>query len=551
MKKRVFSILFLTVSVVMFAQDKPGVGIGGKRIDKAAMLDIQATNKGVLIPRISLEETTVLHGGTNPEGIIVYNNGTALAPGFYYWNGTKWDMLTNTEYVSNELSELETRIDTQINNIINGGQTEETDISYLVSYNPDTKVYSYLKPNENGGYDKMNIDLIEAVQVAETNTFIRPVYTIVGEGTPEVKQVVSAYVYFSEDAIKAWKLLHPEGNPQDDMDVDLGVRIDVLGVVNNNFREIFENATNNEIINEIIKESPNNVWVEDRGDQGKFLVYFDADKVKHEVSLEHQETQTEMFKHVVTADGTPGDPQVIETLNTAELKDGGIYYSYKAEHGKTFYINMTNDVINSIQNSETLKKEIFNTINEYNTTGGNVYYGKIEENGEDVLYVIKNDVPEHIDISQDILKVIENVTNEAIIEKILERTEVTINVDVADVAIGTSIDGSKIYKGKRSATVFHEDGYDVTFKAPITAKPAKKVHVQGSDQVTYEPTNESIETLLSATIIDKTTKQVVSTNITDVVIGANNTVTFNFGLGTMYTALENKDYEVVIEYTAK
>ncbi len=529
MNKTLLTIGLISLGVLSAQAQELGFSIGGHVPNPATVLDIQATNKGVLIPRINLEESTVLQGGTNPEGVIVYNSGTVLAPGFYYWNGTKWDMLTNTGYVSNELSELETRIDTQINNIINGGQTEETDISYLVSYNPDTKVYSYLKPNENGGYDKMNIDLIEAVQVAETNTFIRPVYTIVGEGTPEVKQVVSAYVYFSEDAIKAWKLLHPEGNPQDDMDVDLGVRIDVLGVVNNNFREIFENATNNEIINEIIKESPNNVWVEDRGDQGKFLVYFDADKVKHEVSLEHQETQTEMFKHVVTADGTPGDPQVIETLNTAELKDGGIYYSYKAEHGKTFYINMTNDVINSIQNSETLKKEIFNTINEYNTTGGNVYYGKIEENGEDVLYVIKNDVPEHIDISQDILKVIENVTNEAIIEKILERTEIKI-VTGSETKLNETIDGYVVYKAKYDAEV-------VAFSqaAPYNTHFATGFRIK------------NLKTLLNVKILKGV--ELVQSSVTEVKYEGD-ALSFKFGMGSLCSTLMSGDYQVIIEYVS-
>ncbi|EKB05001.1 hypothetical protein HMPREF9716_03032 [Myroides odoratus CIP 103059] len=170
---------------------------------------------------------------------------------------------------------------------------------------------------------------------------------------------------------------------------------------------------------------------------------------------------------------------------------------------------------------------------------------------EDVLYVIQNDVPQQIDISQDILKVIEDVTNNTIIDKILERTEVTINIDEADVAVGTSIDGSKVYKGKRTITVFHEDGYDVTFTNPITVQPTKKVNTPGTASSSYEPTNEKIETLLSATIIRKQTKQIMTNQVTDVSTTAQNQLRFSFGLGTMYTALENDEYEVVFEYTAK
>ncbi|EKB04895.1 hypothetical protein HMPREF9716_03033, partial [Myroides odoratus CIP 103059] len=300
MKKTILTLICLTTTLLVSAQDKPGVGIGGKRINKAAMLDIQATNKGVLIPRINLETTTVLQGGVNPEGVIVYNKGTALPSGFYYWNGEKWEMLAGDSYITDELTRVEERLETQITNIINGGGEDQgTDISYLVSFNPETKVYTYLKPNAEGGYDKTEIDFTQAVQGIETNTFMRALTTVNAEG----KEEVSGYVYFSEDAIKAWKVNHPEGDPVLEMDSDLGTHIDVLGVVNNNFKVIFESEANTTIIHDIIKNAPHNVWVEDRGEAGQFLMYKDENETEHEVSLTHQETQTQMFKHVVSGDG--------------------------------------------------------------------------------------------------------------------------------------------------------------------------------------------------------------------------------------------------------
>ena len=532
MNKTLLTIGLITLSVIGTQAQEMGFSIGGHVPNPATILDIQATNKGVLIPRINLETTTILQGGTNPEGVIVYNTGSALAHGFYYWTGSQWDMLTSDSYISNELTQMEERLETQINNIVNGGQEEgETDISYLVSYNPDTTVYSYLKPKEEGeGYDKVVIDLTAAVQVAETNTFIKPILSTVNAGTPEENQVVSAYAYFSEDAIKAWKLTNPEGNPEADMPIDLGVRIDVLGVVNNNFREIFENATNNEIINEIIKEAPNNVWVEDRGEAGTFLVYYDENKEKKEVNLQQQETQTEMFKHVVTGDGNTGPALPIEVLDVNELKDGGIYYSYKAEHGKTFYINMTNDVINSVQNSEILKKEIFNTVNEYNSLGGNVYYGKMDENStEDVLYVIKNDVPERIDISQDILNVIENVANETIIETILERTEVKI-ITGATTKLNETIDGFAVYKAKYNANVANHSAaapYNTNFDSGFGIS--------------------NLQTLLSVKIVKGV--ELVQNSVTAVTYEGG-VLNFKFGLGNLYSTLLSGDYQVIVEYVS-
>ncbi|WP_445453715.1 tail fiber domain-containing protein [Flavobacterium sp. 25HG05S-40] len=67
-----------------------------------ALLDIDATNNGILIPRVAL--TSVLaqapvvnpRGGVLPVSTMIYNTATAgvspntVFPGFYYWNGTRW-----------------------------------------------------------------------------------------------------------------------------------------------------------------------------------------------------------------------------------------------------------------------------------------------------------------------------------------------------------------------------------------------------------------------------------------------------------------------------
>lgn len=78
------------------------VGVGTSVPDNSALLDVSATNKGFLLPRVSL--TSITDGATVPspaKGLMVYNSNTALTPygeGLYYNSGTSgapnWDKLS-------------------------------------------------------------------------------------------------------------------------------------------------------------------------------------------------------------------------------------------------------------------------------------------------------------------------------------------------------------------------------------------------------------------------------------------------------------------------
>ena len=86
LKVKVLAIcgLFSLFSLNTFAQ----VGIGTTTPNGGAALDITSTNKGLLIPRVSLSSLTSLApitGGQEP-GMLVYNTNNATTKGFYYWN---------------------------------------------------------------------------------------------------------------------------------------------------------------------------------------------------------------------------------------------------------------------------------------------------------------------------------------------------------------------------------------------------------------------------------------------------------------------------------
>src|ERR1019366_854768 len=85
--KNVYSLLFLFVSVTVFAQNH-NVGIGTTMPDRSALLDMKATDKGVLVPRLNTAQRLAI---VNPAiGLLVYDSTLKC---FYYFDGTQWNSL--------------------------------------------------------------------------------------------------------------------------------------------------------------------------------------------------------------------------------------------------------------------------------------------------------------------------------------------------------------------------------------------------------------------------------------------------------------------------
>ena len=75
------------------------VGINTSTPDGSSMLDVTATDKGFLPPRVALTNRTMQLNATtaNATGLWVYNNGGTgnLPKGYYYWNGSEWRQITS------------------------------------------------------------------------------------------------------------------------------------------------------------------------------------------------------------------------------------------------------------------------------------------------------------------------------------------------------------------------------------------------------------------------------------------------------------------------
>jgi hypothetical protein len=92
MKRKIYAIFtvgLLWGSASVFAQ-KDNVGIGTTSPDASAVLDIQSSNKGLLIPRMSLDQRKSVNRPAT--GLMIYQ--TDEKAGFYFYNGDDWKPLT-------------------------------------------------------------------------------------------------------------------------------------------------------------------------------------------------------------------------------------------------------------------------------------------------------------------------------------------------------------------------------------------------------------------------------------------------------------------------
>lgn len=92
-------LLLLIFSLLLLQSASAQVGIQTDSPDGSAVLDIVSSNKGLLIPRLTLTNDL-----TNPSpvsapatGLLIYNAGANQPTGFYFWTGSAWKMLKPQE----------------------------------------------------------------------------------------------------------------------------------------------------------------------------------------------------------------------------------------------------------------------------------------------------------------------------------------------------------------------------------------------------------------------------------------------------------------------
>lgn len=96
MKKLLLTLVFLITIIGTYAQN---VGIGTTTPNSSALLDLNSTTKGLLLPRLN---NTQMFAIQNPaSGLVVFNtNYNELC----HYNGTTWRSLINSSYWSRPIA---------------------------------------------------------------------------------------------------------------------------------------------------------------------------------------------------------------------------------------------------------------------------------------------------------------------------------------------------------------------------------------------------------------------------------------------------------------
>jgi hypothetical protein len=150
MRKFVF-FLFIMVTIEGYAQND-NVGIGTTTPNQDAKLDISATNKGLLLPRIALTGTAnAAPLSAHVAGMIIYNTVTVgdVAPGCYYNNGVKWVSIPDETLTSIALNADNVHIDY----VDEDGNTTQLDLTNLVR---NLETLTTIVDNSDGTYTYIN-----------------------------------------------------------------------------------------------------------------------------------------------------------------------------------------------------------------------------------------------------------------------------------------------------------------------------------------------------------------------------------------------------------
>ena len=106
--KKLFILLFLTASLSGWSQ--VAINSDGSDPDNSAMLDVNSTSKGILVPRMTSAQRTAIAGPAT--GLLVYQ--TDNPNGFYFYNGTSWVPLTDATQTTEVLADADNNTKIQV-----------------------------------------------------------------------------------------------------------------------------------------------------------------------------------------------------------------------------------------------------------------------------------------------------------------------------------------------------------------------------------------------------------------------------------------------------
>ena len=87
MKKTIIILALISLGLSSLAQEGVKVASDVSPPDQSAMLEVESSSKGVLIPRVDIVDLNTAAPVSNPAtSLMVYNTNTTSGVGFYYWH---------------------------------------------------------------------------------------------------------------------------------------------------------------------------------------------------------------------------------------------------------------------------------------------------------------------------------------------------------------------------------------------------------------------------------------------------------------------------------
>jgi hypothetical protein len=140
--KRIF--LFFGVLIVMGVNAQTGIGTNTP--NASAKLDVTATDKGFLPPRVALTASNAVGPIPSPAtGLLVYNTATAgivpnnVIPGYYFWNGSAWINFIGSTTANTIIGNGTTSTITNFGSVLN----DQTGTSYTLQNIDNGKIITF------------------------------------------------------------------------------------------------------------------------------------------------------------------------------------------------------------------------------------------------------------------------------------------------------------------------------------------------------------------------------------------------------------------------
>ena len=185
----------VTAFIIMLAINSfsQGVGINTDEsdADPSAMLDVKSTDKGILIPRMTMTQRTAISSPAT--GLIIYQSDNN--PGFYFYNGTNWvQIVDETTGVTKINDLLDARSDVSGSSIFLGIGAGDNDDGN----NHNTGFgYQALKSNISGHNNTGNGDFVLFLNTTGSSNTANGSYTLYHNKTGYSNVAIGASALYS------------------------------------------------------------------------------------------------------------------------------------------------------------------------------------------------------------------------------------------------------------------------------------------------------------------------------------------------------------------